>query len=119
MHTCDVHMLDVHMDDVHVHDVHVCEYRMQIELLAGVPPYLGRKQPIYAIHGPNAAIELAMLATLQALSPLTLPCLPALLSCKDNQHTVVVKCAHHATQGVNEDLMLATRHSVTAMCIVQ
>lgn len=106
-----VHMHDVHMYAVHVYNMLVYEYRMQIELLAGVPSYLDRKQPVYAIHGPNAATELAMLATLQALSPLTLPCLPALLSCTDNPHTPAGECAHHATAGVSEDLVLATRHT--------
>ena len=57
---------------------------MQIELLAGVPSQLPRKQAVYAIRGPNASTELAMLATLQALSPAALPCLPALLSQRDS-----------------------------------
>lgn len=91
-----------------MYDVHVYDYRMQVELLAGVPLHLERKQPIYAIHGPNAATELAMLATLQALSPLTLPCLPALLSCLHSSRTAVGQSAHHATQGVYEHLVPAT-----------
>ncbi len=37
---------------------------------------------MYAIHGPNATTELAMLATLQALDAANVPALPALLSCK-------------------------------------
>ena len=87
------------MLDVHMYNVHVYVYRMQMELLAGVPSYLERKQAIYAIHGPNAATELAMLATLKALSPLTLPCLPALLSCKENPHTAVGECAQPPFKG--------------------
>ena len=57
-----------------------CACRLQVELLGAVPLHLHRKQSVYAIHGPNAATELAMLATLQALTPSTLPILPALLS---------------------------------------
>lgn len=37
---------------------------------------------MYAIHGPNAAMELAMLTNLQGLDSVTSPALPALLSCK-------------------------------------
>ena len=55
---------------------------MQIQLLSDSPPKLQRKQSIYAIHGPNATTELAMLATLQGLDAANIPALPALLSCK-------------------------------------
>lgn len=37
---------------------------------------------MYAIRGPNATTELAMLATLQGLDAASVPALPALLSCK-------------------------------------
>ena len=53
--------------------------RMQIKLLSDNPPRLQRKQSIYALHGPNAATELAMLATVSGLDPASLPVLPALL----------------------------------------
>ena len=53
--------------------------RMQIKLLSANPPRLQRKQSIYALHGPNAATELAMLATVSGLDPTSLPVLPALL----------------------------------------
>ena len=56
---------------------------MQVQLLAEEPLQLQRKQRVYAIHGPNAATELAMLATLEALSPASLPALPALLLNQD------------------------------------
>lgn len=67
---------------------------MQIELLAGVASHLQRKQAVYAIRGPNAATELAMLATLQALSPAALPSLPALLSRKDSSSVTVGEHVH-------------------------
>lgn len=57
--------------------VSIC--RMQIKLLSDAPPRLQRKQSIYALHGPNAATELAMLATVSGLDPTSLPVLPALL----------------------------------------
>ena len=80
--------------------MHICVSRMQIELLAGVPPHLQRKQAVYAIRGPNAATELAMLATLQALSPAALPSLPALLSRKDSSPMTLGEHAHHASHSV-------------------
>lgn len=52
---------------------------MQIKLLSANAPRLQRKQSIYALHGPNAATELAMLATVSGLDPASLPVLPALL----------------------------------------
>ena len=55
---------------------------MQLQLLSDSPPKLQRKQSIYAIHGPNASTELAMLTTLQELDAANVPALPALLSCK-------------------------------------
>ena len=62
--------------------------RMQIQLLSDAVPKLQRKQSIYAIHGPNAATELAMLATLQGMDAASLPALPALLSCKPSAAAV-------------------------------
>lgn len=73
---------------------------MQIELLAGVPSHLKRKQAVYAIRGPNAATELAMLAALQALSPAALPSLPALLSCRDSSPITLGEHAHPASHSV-------------------
>ena len=93
-----VHLCFGRVPDVHVPDVHAQLWacRMQIELLAGVPSHLQRKQAVYAIRGPNAATELAMLATLQALSPAALPALQALLSCKDSSPMTLGDHAHHA-----------------------
>lgn len=80
---------------------------MQVELLAGMPSYLQRKQVIYALRGPNAATELAMLATLQALSPTALPSLPALLSCKDSTSAMPPGECTHATHSC---ILLAMVH---------
>lgn len=74
---------------------------MQIELLAGMPSQLQRKQAIHALRGPNAATELAMLATLQALSPTALPCMPALLSRTDSTSAVPMGECAHATHSVS------------------
>ena len=52
---------------------------------------------MYAIRGPNAAMELAMLATLQGLGSVTLPALPALLSCKPD--SAVAKTISSALPG--------------------
>lgn len=50
-----------------------------MKLLSEPSPRLQRKQSIYALHGPNAATELAMLTTVSALDPTSLPVLPTLL----------------------------------------
>lgn len=55
---------------------------MQVQLLSDALPKLQRKQGMYAIRGPNATTELAMLATLQGLDAASVPALPALLTCR-------------------------------------
>lgn len=52
---------------------------MQIKLLSDAPTRLQRKQSVYALHGPNAATELAMLCTVSGLDPASLPVMSALL----------------------------------------
>ena len=54
--------------------------RMQISFMEQPPPNLRRSQTVSALHGPNAATELAVLDALVGLSSATLPLLPALLS---------------------------------------
>lgn len=85
---------------------------MQIELLEGMPSQLQRKQPVYALRGPNGATELAMLATLQALSPTALPCLPALLSRKDSTSAMPHGECAHATHVVSHCILLAMVHVI-------
>lgn len=53
--------------------------RFEVELLCSEPPNLKRKQQVYALQGPDAATELAMLATLQHVTVQSLPILPALM----------------------------------------
>ncbi|KAK9809918.1 hypothetical protein WJX72_001732 [[Myrmecia] bisecta] len=55
------------------------EGRMEIEFLSGQPSDLKRSQPAFAIHGPDASLELSIVAALQDLHPSSLPVLPALL----------------------------------------
>ena len=50
-----------------------------MELLCAVPANLRKKQQVYALHGPDATTELAMISTLRSLKALKLPLLPALL----------------------------------------
>ena len=50
-----------------------------MDTLCAPPQTLRRRQACYALQGPDAAIELQMLAALKALSPESLPLLPALL----------------------------------------
>lgn len=83
---------------------------MQIELLAGVASHLHRKQAVYAIRGPNAATELAMLATLQALSPAAMPCLPALLSRQDSSSVTAGEHVHARHREFN-CILLAVVHA--------
>lgn len=59
------------------HTYNVC--RMQMKLLSDPIPRLQRKQNVYALHGPNAGTELAMLATIDSLDPASLPIMTSLL----------------------------------------
>jgi len=52
---------------------------MEVELLGPRPPGLTRSQPVFALHGPNAATELGAAALLQGVQAGTLPLLPSLL----------------------------------------
>ena len=56
-----------------------CPCRFEVETLCTPPQALRRRQACYALQGPDAATELQMLAALKALSPESLPLLPALL----------------------------------------
>ena len=51
---------------------------MQVEWLTKEPPNLRRHQSLFAIRGPEAATELAMLGALASLCTDTLPVLPLL-----------------------------------------
>ncbi|KAK9844143.1 hypothetical protein WJX81_005799 [Elliptochloris bilobata] len=55
------------------------EGRFEIEFLAGRPAGLRSGQAVCALHGPEAASELAMLAVLRSAALRRLPLLPALL----------------------------------------
>lgn len=46
----------------------MCSTRMEVELLGPRPPGLTRSQPVFALHGPNAATELGAAALLQVTS---------------------------------------------------
>ena len=53
--------------------------RFEVEALCPVPQSLRKRQPCYALQGPEAATELQMIAALRSLSPDSLPLLPSLL----------------------------------------
>ena len=53
--------------------------RFEVEALCPVPQSLRKRQPCYALQGPDAATELQMIAALKSLSPDSLPLLPSLL----------------------------------------
>ena len=54
--------------------------RMQLEILSGGPAKVQRRQDVYAIHGPNAATELGMLAAIHDMATsLSAPLRAALL----------------------------------------
>ncbi|BDA40874.1 Protein ZGRF1 [Coccomyxa sp. Obi] len=55
------------------------EGRFEVELLCAAPANLRRKQQVFALHGPEASTELAMIFTLQTLSTTKLPIMSALL----------------------------------------
>ena len=50
-----------------------------MEALCPPPHSLRKKQPCYALQGPDASTELQMIAALKSLSPDSLPLLPSLL----------------------------------------
>lgn len=53
--------------------------RFEVEALCSTPQSLRKKQPCYALQGPDASTELQMIAALKSLSPDSLPLLPSLL----------------------------------------
>ena len=53
--------------------------RMEVEFLSARPPQLGKKQTVFALHGPDASSDLHMVRTLDALTTSYPPLLPALL----------------------------------------
>ena len=66
--------------------------RFEVEALCPVPQSLRKKQPCYALQGPDASTELQMIAALKSLSPDSLPLLPSLLGppCRSVwPHTVI------------------------------
>ena len=52
---------------------------MEVGLLGERPRGLGQRQEVFAVHGPNAATELAAAALLTEGQPAAHPLLPALL----------------------------------------
>lgn len=66
--------------------------RFEVEALCPIPQSLRKKQPCYALQGPDASTELQMIAALKSLSPDSLPLLPSLLGppCRSAwPHTVI------------------------------
>ncbi len=89
-----------------------------MNLLCAVPANMRKKQQVYALRGPEATTELAMISALQSLKAVKLPLLPSLLQPPDTDQHAASSSMHDepasSSQGseLQSEVACAVRHVV-------